>query len=302
MVAKKPSAFYFVSHMGTCNFHKKFYLLKRRITLTFILYLALLSFCEAQAIRSPVAASYIGIGAYSKRHQDVFSFTSNQAALAQVNHAVAGVFGERRFMLNELNNYVAALALPTTSGNFGLKTGYYGFSDYNETQIGLAYGRKMGEKVDIGAQFNYNAIRISGYGSSSAVSFEIGTVLHITEQIHAGIHINNPVGGKFGKDQQEKLPSVYSLGLGYDASEKFFFSTEIMKEEDQPVNVIAGVQYKLLPQLLTRAGIESATSSAYAGIGLFWKNFRLDVTAAFHPQLGVSPGLLMIIQFNQQNN
>ena len=166
----------------------------------------------------------------------------------------------------------------------------------------MAYGRKIGEKVDIGAQFNYNAIRISGYGSSSAVSFEIGTVLHLTDQLHIGIHANNPVGGKFGKDQEEKLPSVYSFGLGYDVSDKFFFSAEIMKEEDQPVNVNVGMQYKLLPQILTRVGMETATSSAWAGIGVSWKVFRIDVTTTYHPQLGVSPGLLMLFNFNQKEN
>ena len=145
---------------------------------------------------------------------------SNQASLAQLKNASAGVFGERRFLLNELNNYSAAIGLPTKSGNFGLKAGYYGFSDYNESQLGLAYARKLGKKVDIGAQFNYNGIRIAGYGNDAAVSFEIGTVLHVTDKLHAGVHVNNPVGGKFGKDQKEKLASVYTFGLGYEASEK----------------------------------------------------------------------------------
>ena len=84
-----------------------------------------------------------------------------------------------------------------------------------------------------------------------------------------GIHINNPVGGKFGKDQQEKLSSVYTLGFGYDASEKFFVSAEIVKEEDQPVNVNAGLQYKFIPQLMARAGMSTATSSAWIGIGTY---------------------------------
>ncbi len=143
---------------------------------------------------------------------------ANQAALAQIKSSAAGVYAERRFLLSELNNYTAAIGLTTNSGNFGLKTNYSGFTDYNETQLGLAYGRKLGSKLDIGAQFNYNSIRISGgYGSSSAISFELGTILHVTDKLNAGLHINNPVGGKFGKDQQEKLSSVYSFGIGYYA-------------------------------------------------------------------------------------
>ena len=187
------------------------------------------------------------LGAYSLNHTDIFSFTANQASLAQLKNAAVGVYGERRFLLSELNNYTATAGLITTSGNFGMKATYSGFSDYNETQLGLAYGRKLGSKIDAGAQFNYNGIRIAEYGNAAALSFEIGVIMHLTDKLHTGIHVNNPVGGKFGKDQQEKLSSVYAVGFGYEASEKFFVSAEIEKEEDQPVNVNAGIQHKFIP-------------------------------------------------------
>ncbi len=257
-----------------------------------------ISLLPAQTLRKPISANYTGLGAYSLNHVDVFSFTANQAALAQLKNTTAAVYGERRFLLNELNNYTAAIGLPTSSGNFGLKTNYYGFTDYNETRLGLAYGRKLGTKMDIGVQFNYHGIKISGYGNASAISFELGTIFHLTDQLHAGVHINNPVGGKFGKNNQEKLSSVYTVGLGYDASEKFFISTEIQKEEDQPVNVNAGMQYKFLPQLLARVGMSTATSSGWIGIGLTWKSLRLDVTSSYHPQLGITPGLLILVSLS----
>ncbi|HKB46003.1 MAG TPA: hypothetical protein VKC90_16515, partial [Chitinophagaceae bacterium] len=153
----------------------------RKFLFLLILVLLKTSWLPAQTLRKPVSANYIGLGAYSLNHVDVFSFTSNQASLAQLKTAAAGVYGERRFFLDELNNYTAVLVLPTSTGNFGLKTNYYGFSDYNETQLGLAYGRKLGNKVDIGAQFNYHGIRIAGYGNASAISFELGAVMHISE-------------------------------------------------------------------------------------------------------------------------
>ncbi|HQW42829.1 MAG: hypothetical protein IPP02_14995 [Chitinophagaceae bacterium] len=270
-----------------------------------IILLAALLFCnyfmQAQTLRRPLAASYTGFGAYSLHHVDVFSFMANQASLAQLKNATAGIYGERRFLLSELNNYTAAIGLPTSSGNFGLKANYAGFTEYNETQLGLAYARRLGSKIDVGLQLNYNGIRINSYGNASAVSFELGTVLHITEKLHAGVHINNPVGGKFGKDQQEKLSSVYGFGIGYDASEKFLVSAEIEKEEDQPVNVNAGFQYKFIPQLLVRAGMSSATSSAWVGLGLTVKTFRLDITTSYHPQLGVTPGVLILFNFKGAN-
>ena len=257
---------------------------------------------SGQTLRRPIAASYTGLGAYSVNHADVFSFTANQASLAQLKNTAIGVYGERRFLLAELNNYTAAAAFTTSSGNFGLKAMYSGFSDYNETQLGLAYARKLGKKVDIGAQFNYNGISVAGYGNAAAISFELGTVLHITERLHAGVHVNNPVGGKFGKTQEEKLSSVYTAGFGYEASQKFFLSIELQKEEDQPINVNAGMQYKFIPQLLARVGVSSATSSGWIGIGLILQSFRLDITTSYHQQLGVTPGLLLLYNFNSNKN
>jgi len=243
-----------------------------------------------------VSASYIGLGAYSNSHLDVFSFHINQAALAKVKTVSAGIYGEKRFLLDELGLYNAALTLPTSSGNFGFDARYYGSSEYNESQLGLAYARSLGSKVDVGVQFNYYNIRIAGYGNASAINFAIGTVFHLTDNLNAGLHLYNPVGGSLGKNSEEKLASVYSMGIGYEGSEKFLVSVEIEKEEGEPVNINAGMQYKFLPQLLTRIGISTATSSLYFGIGFTLKSMRLDVTSSYHPQLGITPGLLL--EFN----
>ncbi len=248
----------------------------------------------AQTLRRPLSAPYASFGAYSTNHADVFSFSGNQASLAALKKLTAGVYAERRFMLAALNNYYAAVAVPAASGNFGLKTNYTGFSDYNETAIGIAYARSLGTKAGLGVQFNYHTIQIAGYGSSGAIGVEAGVILHLTEKLHAGLQVSNPVGGKFGNGKQEKLPAVYTTGFGYEASEKCLVSIEIQKEEDRPVTVNAGLQYKPVQQLLVRAGIASATSSVWGGAGILFNNCRVDVTASFHPQLGVSPGLMLM--------
>jgi hypothetical protein len=257
---------------------------------------------HSQTLRRPVSSAYTALGAYSLHHADVFSFTSNQASLAQLKSFSAGIYGERRFLLAELNNYIAALALETSSGNFGLKTNYYGFSDYNETQIGFAYARQLGKRVDLGVQFNYNGVSIAGYGNDAAIGFEIGSIFHLSEKLHGGIQVTNPVGGKFGKNQEEKLPAVYAFGLGYEASKKFFVSAEIVKEENQALDVEAGLQYIIVPQLLARAGVSTATSSEWVGVGLQLKSFRVDVTASYHQQLGFTPGLMLIFNINRDKD
>jgi hypothetical protein len=240
------------------------------------------------------------MSAYSVRQSDVFSFTGNQAALASVKQAGVGVYGERRFMLEENSAYAVAVALPTSLGNFGLQVNYSGFENFNENKVGLAYGRSLGSKVDVGVQFNYYGYRIPVYGNASTVNFEAGAILHFSEKFHGGIHVYSPVAGKLDKTTDEKLASAYTFGLGLDASENFYVSTQVVKEEDKAVNVTGGVQYQFKKQFFARAGFISATESGYLGAGVKIKNMRLDISASFHPQLGITPGILLISNFGKK--
>jgi hypothetical protein len=204
--------------------------------------------------------------------------------------------------LTDLRACNAAVAIPTRSGNFGMDGRYFGTIDYSETQLGLAYARNIGNKMDLGVQFNYYALRIAGYGNASSLNFEIGTIFHLTDNFNAGIHMYNPLGSKLGKNGEEKLASIYSFGIGFEPSQSFFFSLELKKEEDKPPDVIAGLQYKFLQQLLARGGISTATCSIYFGVGFQWKSMRLDATASYHPQLGISPGILLLYNFDNKAN
>ena len=271
-----------------------------RTVFSLILLLIFSTFSHSQLAARPINA--IGLGAYTIHHSDVFSFVSNTASIAQIKNPAAGIYGERRFMLKELNYYIGAAALPTRLGSFGLELNYYGFDLYNQSGIGLAYGRSLGSKLDIAVQFNYNALHIAGYGNAAAPGFKLGTILHLTDKLHAGFHITDPVGGKFGKGRSEKLPSVYTIGIGYDASEKFFCSIELVKEENQSANFEAAIQYQVIPRLLVKMGISTATSSVWMGTGLRFQSFRLDIISGYHPQLGITPAMSLIFYLKKKEN
>jgi len=221
---------------------------------------------------------YIKSTTYSSVHNDAFSFIANQAALANTKAMTIGFFCERKFMLDDLSSYQLAFALPTTSGNFGLNSRYSGSSSYNESQLGLAYSRKL-DKIDVGVAFNYFAFQTAGYGKAGAVNFEASALLHVSDQFQTGVHVYNPARSGIGKSGEERLPFIYSFGLGYDASKKFFIGAEIEKVEDQPVAINAGLHYSFDEKLFARAGIASATSSFYMGLGFLLNGFRVDVAA-----------------------
>ncbi len=254
----------------------------------------------SQSLRYNIAQPYISLSAYSTEQKNPLSFTSNQAALASIKSAGAGVYAEQRFLLAATSAYTAAIALPTNLGNFGLQLNYAGFSNFNENKIGIAYAKKLGKAIDLGVQFNHYSYQIPGYNTASTIFFEIGTIIHLTDKLIGGFHIYNPIGGRLSKTEDDKLSSVYKFGLGYDASENFNISTEIIKEENKTVNIVAGFQYHFAKQFFLGGGFISQTSSPYAGAGIGWKNLRLDVSASYHSQLGFSPGILLVINFESK--
>ena len=266
----------------------------------FLVFLFTIADVNAQSLRYNVSQPYIALSAYSKEQIDPFSFTGNQAALAGIKQSGVGIYGERRFSINELNNTSLAAAFKSKLGNFGVQANYFGFRNFNENKIGLAYARDLGSKLALGAQFNYYSYQVPSYSSASAINFELGLIAHLTDKLNAGVHVYNPVGGEISKVDNEKLASAYKLGFGYDASEQFYVSAEFVKEEDKPVNVVAGISYQFAKKFFARGGFVTDTGSAFAGFGIGWNALRLDVAANYHPQLGLSPGLSLIANFKNK--
>lgn len=240
------------------------------------------------------AGSPWNLGAYSRQHADIFSISANQASLAGVKPAAA-VGMERKYLMKELETYRMVMA----AGNFGLQGISRGFSDYRESRVGLAYARRLGDKVELGAQFNYNSRRIAGYGTSAAVSAELGLLLHLSAKLHTGIHLDNPAGSHFGNGRLN-VPSIYTMGWGYDLSEQVFLTAEITKEATQPTDTKIGLQYIVIPTVRLRAIIQTLNTSVWFGAGFTKTAWRLDLYTGHHAQLGMSAGMLLSYTFGKE--
>ena len=92
---------------------------------------------------------------------------------------------------------------------------------------------------------------------------------------------------------------VYKAGGGYEASDKLLISADIIKQENRSVLVQAGIQFVPDKRLFIRAGITTGTTTPWLGAGWAWNNIRADITGSYHPQLGLTPGLLLLFQANK---
>jgi len=247
-----------------------------------------------QTVRYPISIPYISSGAYSKDFSTALTVQSNVAALASLEHFGAGTYGERRFMLSELSSYSAVIAFPSRSGNFAFMADYFGYNGYNESELSIGYGRKLHNNLDIGVAFNYYQVRIPSYGKATSYNFELAAIIHINDELHTGVRVYNPFRSTLGAHNAEKLAASYTAGVGYQPSDRFLSTLEVIKEDDRPAAIHAGIQYRPIPQLFTSTGYKSGNTQFYVGIGYLYKQIRIDMVAGFHQYIGLSPGIMIL--------
>lgn len=246
---------------------------------------------ECQAPLHPLLPVMNGPAAYSIKQQSVFSFAANPASLGFARKTNAGILSEKRYMLHTFTSAAAAAIVPFSPGGIGLQADYTSAGAYRAANFNLGYGRKLGEKAVLGVSFLYHQLGVTGYGNASVMSASFGAIFQVSEQIQTGFKIENPAGGRFGKTGVADLPVIYSFGCGMDASPKLFTGFEIVKAEDQPLQVNACFSYRIVPVCLLSGGVSTASSQVWAGAGFQLRPIRLGIAAFFHGQLGITPAL-----------
>ncbi len=264
-------------------------------TILFSLIISGTTIVNAQQFKNNIGAPYIGLTAYAGKNATVFGTQTNVAALGNMQQSGIGAFAERRYGLQDINNYSLHTGFVTIAGNIGLQANKFGNTAFNETQIGLGYGRNLNNKIAIGARVNYYNQAIVGYGNASTVNAEAGILLQLTPKLNSGISVYNPIATKFGIDKTEKLASIYKLGLGYEVSNKVYVATEFIKQENTNANFIGMVHYQFEKKFYAKVGVSTAASNFFAAAGLSINNqFRLELFASHHQQLGFSPGVMLL--------
>jgi len=241
-------------------------------------------------------ASGMSMGGTRVTSDDINSVFGNQAGLANLENISFTVFGENRYFLANVNQFSAGFGLPTSAGSFGLALQYFGFEDYNEQKVGLAYARKLSKRLSIGAQVDYLNLRIPIYGNQGNITFEVGLQGKINERLTLGTHIFSPITISFSEN--DVVPTIFAIGGLYQASPKLKFTAELEKDFELPVNLKGGLEYRVVDVLSLRVGINTYPVQSSFGIGLYLKNIRIDVASVFHQVLGVTTGFSVSYDLN----
>jgi hypothetical protein len=240
-------------------------------------------------------------GTYSRNFHQLLTALQNQAALAYIPVVTAGVSTERRFLLKAISTHTAAVALPVRHGGFGLHLQQSGYTDYRRQAIGLAYGRTLGSRFSIGMQVDCLSKVIPQYTSASTLVFELGCLMHLTPQLHMGLHAFNPAGGSFQRLDKEKVPAIYRAGLGYEVTPSFLLTASVIHETDAAIVTKVICEYRVIKQLSLHLGMGTDPQLNSAAIGISLRQLYLLLSASHHPQLGITPATAIVWQLKQQH-
>jgi hypothetical protein len=227
----------------------------------------------------------------SVTHTDIWSSANNQAGLAWLENFAAAMYYENRLNVKSLSVQAGSLAMPVKATIIGLNYRYFGYAKYNETKIGLAIARKLGEKFALGVQMDYFHTHFSyDYGNFNMLSAEIGLLCKPMDNLTIGAHIFNISRSRQKANPTEYIPTIMRLGLEYSIHEKAIISIETEKDTRMKAIFKAGLEVIPIKSLFLRCGISSGPMYQYAfGIGYKWKLLSLDMAFTHHQVLGYSP-------------
>ena len=239
-----------------------------------------------------VGANYLAMANAGVVKSDVWSVYHNQAGLANLETFNIGIHLDNKYGIKELSHGALALAMPTNAGTFGLSYSYFGYSKYNESKIGLAYAKKLFEKVSAGIQLDYFSTSIYGdYGTGGALTAEIGLLFEPIENLIIGAHAFNPVRTSYNTFDEEALSTALKLGIGYYFSESVLFTIEVESDFENATNFKSGVEYMPVENLFLRAGINTNPVSYHFGVGYQFYQIITDLAFSHHEVLGYSTNI-----------
>jgi hypothetical protein len=152
----------------------------------------------------------------------------------------------------------------------------------------------------MGMQIDYLSKRIPGYFNVNTIVVELGCLIHLTPQLHAGLHAFNPNGSKLQRLDKELVPAIYSAGLGYEVSDVFLLSAAVVKETAIAALTKVMCEYRIIRQLSLQLGICTDPQLNTAAIGLSLQQLYILLAASHHPQLGITPSAALVWQLKKK--
>jgi len=283
--------------------HNDFVWIIRRCTAVFVFYIFLPNLFSTASDNYPAGSRAAALGGAGVMSSTLWSASHNQAGLGFYPHLALGLHHENKFFVPEFSLHSLVFCLPTGTGTFSLSYSYFGYPVYNESKIGLGFGKALNEKFSAGIQFDYlNTYIDDETGNHGAVAIEAGVLARPAQNLLIGFHVFNPTHSRYSKrNDNEHIPMIFKLGIGYIYQDNLFICFETEKDlERGPVCYKAGIEYRIFPAISARTGVKVGDFTEHSfGLGFILKNIRADIAFSRQQVLGYTPHFSLQYTFKQ---
>lgn len=255
---------------------------------------------DAVGVQSPAAAGARSValaGAGVALGGDVWG-GFNPAAWSTLTRREVAAYADQRYALPELRLAALRGAVPTRWATLAAGVQTFGYDEYRMTggTVGAsrAFGLGTTRRVHVGVAANVQSLTIQNYGSSTAVSVDLGVLTDVLPRLTMGARASNLLGTGFGG---APLPRHLTVGGAFRADARLTVVADLDKEVREDLSVRAGVEVRPVSILTLRAGAASGPRRLGFGIGVKTRMLTADVSADVHPDLGVTPALGFSAQF-----
>lgn len=256
-----------------------------------------LFFVNIQANCQNPGPRLVAMGSGGTAVQDIWSLQQNPAGVAGLKRPALAIAYEQHILISDISTQTALFVVPYRRSVLGLSFEKYGISDYSEQKIGLSYARRFGDSFRLAVALKYCQLNIDRYGSSKALSVEAGFQVHVTDKFVLASHIVNPNRSRYQDFSGSYLPVRLSFGASYRFSDRVVMLADLRKLLNNPLDVMTGIEYKLIRWFSLRGGISANPFKRYSGFGINYNKLQLDVAIASHPNLGYSPQISLGYEF-----
>jgi len=258
----------------------------------FLIFISITNFavCQNHPLFVSTGAKSLSLANTSVSQEDVWANFNNQAGLARLEHKEFAVFFEDRYFNSGLNTIGFAAAMPTKSGTFGIGYKRFGVADlFNQSNTSINYGRLLSENFSIGAGISYlNTFIGNNYGQSSSISAHLGFIAKLNESLFLSSHVSNLNRAKVAEFNDERYPTLLTVGLKYLVSEKVATMLEVDKDMMHKPSYRGAVDYNIIENFFVRIGVASNPTLFSFGVGYSKNAFTIDYGASLHQVLGLT--------------
>lgn len=229
---------------------------------------------------------------------DTWSTFHNQAGLAGIESFSAGVFYESWFMVDELSHVAGSLAIPLKAGTFGFSFSQFGKGTYKEHKLGLAFSKRLTQKLSAAIQLDYFSERYPENESAAGfTTFEAGIIYAATNELSLGAHIFNPIQNGFELPEgMQKMPATFRFGGHYQFPKMVMLIFEAEKNTENPFLFKSGLEFSPVKNLALRFGVSGKPVMYTAGLGYRTGKITTDIGFSYHGNLGLTPSVSIQIK------